>query len=164
MSYWPRVQFFSNHVSERGSWVSKTGSYLYLPFQIHPNYSLAVRTPRKNDCIVEKVVFGKVIALFVGSAPSLAHKVEIYKNNTRKPHCKAVVCMFKPFASWRHKGPHALSGSSLREKPVGFNSFGEGQEGVLRQPSQPRVDGNHLVPWTLYSSRSCLKQSKETGP
>lgn len=117
-----------------------------FPFRSTQITVLAVRTPWKNDCRVEKVVFGKVIALFVGSAPSLAHKVEIYKNNTRQPHCKAVVCMPKPFVSRRHKGPHALSGSSLREKPVGFNSFGEQEGGFLRQPPQPRVDGNRLVP------------------
>lgn len=58
-----------------------------IPFRPTQIIVLAVRKAQKNDCIVAKVFFGKVIALFVGSAPNLAHKVKIYQNDIKQTHC-----------------------------------------------------------------------------
>lgn len=77
MAYWPKAQFFSQPCSS--VWFSgfqKQLSISTVPFRSTQITVLAVKKAPKNDCIVEKVVFGKVIALFVGSPPSLAHTAE----------------------------------------------------------------------------------------
>lgn len=66
-------------------WLPKTAFYLYLLFSDPPKIIvLAVKKAQKNGCVVAKVFFGKVIALFVGSAPNLAHKAKIYQNDTSR--------------------------------------------------------------------------------